>query len=194
MSDDAETRVAALLSREPGYRSVLYKIMVLCEVPRTTTELEKAVLAFPEMEVPFLSPQTLLSWLTSAGAIEQVPSAGDPKAADGTKWQTTEAAKRVVEREAPRKRLRQLLAEQPKYRDIYLQVLRFCQTPRRRDEIDELLHGNPAMEQPRVFATFFVQNLEEKGGLEWVNRRWQTTEAGKGMLVESDPAHHPVAL
>ena len=180
--DDAETRTAELLSREHAHRHGLRKMLMLCEVPRSTAEIESAVLAFPEMKVSIFSPTILLSWLTGTGGIERVVVEGAEAEEEEVRWQTTAAGKKVIEREAPDRRLRELLDEQPRYRDIYLQVLRFCQTPRTRPEVESLLQDNPVMEKPKVYASFFLQNLEEKGGLEWVDSRWQTTEAGEGVL------------
>ena len=72
------------------------------------------------------------------------------------RWQTTEAGKKVAEMEAPGKRLLELLSKEPIYSEIYMQVLRFCQTPRKRTEIEELLQGNPVMEEPKVYKKMVV--------------------------------------
>lgn len=182
-TDDAEERIVKLLAGEPAYRSALYKILVFCETPRTPTEVDEAVRAFPEMKVPFLTPQTLLSWLVRAGAIAQVSLPQGEGQKEETGWQTTEAGRRAAQREEPGRRLRELLAEQARYREIYLQVLRFCEVPRTRVEVEKLLDGNPLMEEPKVYASYFLQNLEARGGVEWADNRWRTTQAGKGLLA-----------
>ncbi|MBM4467201.1 MAG: response regulator transcription factor [Chloroflexi bacterium] len=160
-----------------GYRLVLYKILQFCETPRSATEVEEKVRSFPEMQTAIYPPIILLGWLEKIGGIERMVVEEEEE-----RWQTTEAGKRVAAREALAKRLLELLAQEPVYQDIYMQVLRFCQTPRARAEIEELLEGNPVMEKPKVYPTFFIQGLEEAGGLEWVGK-WQTTEAGKGVLA-----------
>lgn len=181
-TDEAEDRVAKLLAGEPAYRSALYKILVLCQTPRTASEVEEAVRAFPEMKVPFQSPQTLLSWLAGAGAIAQVSLPQGRGREEEKGWQTTEAGRKAAEREDPGRRLAELLGEQARYREVYLAVLRFCEAPRTRVEVERLLDGNPLLEEPKVYASYFLQNLEARGGVEWVDNRWRTTEAGKGLL------------
>jgi hypothetical protein len=179
-------KIRTLIASEPRYRLVLYRLLKFCEAPRTTSEVEQAALSLPGMKAAIHSPGILLGWLAEAGGVERV--ALEVEATEGgedetqEKWQTTEAGKKVAEMEDPQKRLLELIAQEPVYSDIYRQVLGFCQTPRQRTEIEELLKGNPAMEKPRVYPTFFIQGLEGAGGLEWVDSRWRTTEVGKGVL------------
>jgi len=174
---NAEKKILDLISSEPAYRLVLYKILKFCETPRSAAEVEEEILSFPEMKTAIYSPIILLGWLEGVGGVERV-TVGEKE----DRWQTTEAGKKVAAIEAPAKRLLELLAKEPVYHDIYMQVLRFCQTPRARTEIESLLEGNPVMEKPKVYPTFFIQGLEEAGGLEWVERHWQTAEVGKGVL------------
>ena len=98
------------------------------------------------------------------------------------RWQTTEAGKKAAEMEAPAKRPLELPAQEPVYHDIYVQVLRFCQTPRARTEIESLLEGHPVMEKPKVYPAFFIGGLGDAGGLEWVDKHRRATEAGKGVF------------
>ena len=173
----AEKKILDLISSEPAYRLVLYKILEFCETPRSATEVGQEVRSFPEMKTAIHSPVILLGWLEEVGSIERIVVDKEEE-----RWQTTEAGKKVAELEAPAKRLLELLAQEPVYHDIYMQVLQFCQSPRARTEIESLLEGNPVMEQPKVFPTFFIQRLEDAGALEWVDKHWWTTEAGKGVL------------
>lgn len=172
--ESAEKKILDLLSRERSYRLVFYKILKFCANPRATAEVEEEVLSFPEMKTAIHPPNILLGWLEEVGGIERVVVEEEEE-----RWQTTEAGKRVAEVEAPGKRLLELLSKEPVYSEIYIQVLMFCQAPRKRTEIEELLEGNPVMEKPKVYPTFFIQGLEEAGGLEWVDKHWRTTEAGK---------------
>ena len=174
--EDTEKKILDRITRERPYRPVFYKTLKFCETPRSTSEVEEEVLSFPEMKSAIHSPNILLGWLEEVGGIERVVLEEEER------WQTTEAGKKVAEVEAPGKRLLELLSKEPVYSDIYMQVLRFCQTPRTRTEIEELLQGNPVMEKPKVYPTFFIAGLEGAGGLEWVDKHWRTTEAGKGVL------------
>lgn len=175
--ENAEKKILDLITGERAYRLVFYKVLKFCETPRPTAEVEGEVLSFPEMKTAIHSPTILLGWLEEVGGIECVVVEEEEE-----RWQTTEAGRKVVEIEAPERRLLELLSKEPVYSEIYMQVLRFCQTPRKRTEIEELLQGNPAMEKPKVFPGFFIQGLEDAGGLEWVDKQWRTTEVGKGVL------------
>jgi len=174
--ENAEKKILDRISSEPGYGLVFYKVLRFCETPRSTVEVEEEVLSFPEMKTAIHSPNILLGWLEEVGGIERVVVEEEER------WQTTDAGKKAAEVEAPEKRLLELLSKEPVYSDIYMQVLIFCQTPRKRTEIEEMLEGNPVMEKPKVYPGFFITGLEEAGGLEWVNKHWRTTEVGKGVL------------
>jgi len=151
--ENAEKKILDLITSEHAYRLAFYKVLKFCETPRPTAEVEEEVLSFPEMKTAIHSPNILLGWLEEVGGIERVVVEEEEE-----RWQTTEAGKRVAEVEAPGKRLLELLSK---------------------EEIEELLEGNPVMEKPKVYPTFFIQGLEEAGGLEWVDKHWRTTEAGK---------------
>jgi hypothetical protein len=179
MMENAERKILDLVTGEPGYRLVFYKILKFCETPRLTSEVEDEIRAFPEMETAIHSPPIVLGCLEEAGGIERLAAEDDN---GDERWQTTDVGKKIAAIEAPAKRLLELLAQEPVCQDIYMQVLRFCQTPRARTEIESLLEGNPVMEKLKVYPNFFIQGLEEAGGLEWVDSHWQTTEAGKGVL------------
>lgn len=170
-----QKKILDLISSEPSYRLVLYKILRFCEIPRLASEVEEEVLFFPEMKTAIHSPRILLGWLGEAGGIERVV------VEEKERWQTTDAGKKVAEMGAPEKRLLELIAKEPVYSEVYMQVLKFCHTPRTRAEIEELLEGNPVMvmEEPKVYSKFFIQRLEEAAGLEWVDKKWRTTEAAK---------------
>jgi len=168
-----EKEILDLISSEHCYRPVFYKTLKFCETPRLASEVEEEIISFPEMKTAIHSPDILLGWLEEAGGIERAVMEEE----EG--WQTTDAGKKVEEMKAPEKRLLELIAKEPVYSEVYTQVLKFCQTPRTRAEIEELLEGNPALEKPGVAPGFFVQSLEEARGLEWVSNRWRTTEVAK---------------
>jgi hypothetical protein len=185
---DTEKTILDRVIREPGYRRALYKILKYCETPRLISDVEHEIRVFPEMKTAIHEPHVLLGWLEDVGGIERVaPGRGEEAEEEieeetQEKWRTTQAGKKVAEMEAPHRKLLKLLAGEPSYRQIYVQVLDFCQSPRKRTEIEELLKGNPAMEKPQVYPSFFIEGLENTGGLEWIDNRWWTTEAGKGVL------------
>lgn len=173
--EPAEQRLLDLASKVSGYRIAIYTILKLCETPRLYSEIEAAVLALPQMKNAVYSPGNLLTWLEERGGIERLEE-------EEGRWQTTPAGIKIAEAEAPDKRLLQLISHDPAYSEIYVQVLDFCKTPKKRTEVEELLKDNPAMEKPKVYASFFTGGLEDAGGLEWVDGLWRTTEAGRTVL------------
>jgi hypothetical protein len=172
--ESAEQRLLQQVTAEPVYRLVLYKILKFCETPRLAANVENEIHSFPEMKLAIHTPNTLLRWLEEANGVERVVLENEVQC-----WQTTQTGKKVAAAQAPEIRLRELIAQTPAYHDIYIQVLQFCETPRTRTEIEKLLQGSPILEHPKVYPSFFIQNLESVGGLEWVGK-WRTTEAGKG--------------
>ncbi len=176
-SEEAEKKIFERISAEPAYRLVFYKTLKFCETPRSATEVEQEVRSFPEMKTAIHSPAILLGWLEEVGGIERMIVEKE----EG-RWQTTEAGKKVADARAPAKKLVELLGKEPVYTEIYQQVLHFCQTPRTKAEIEQYLEGNPVLERPRVYATYFLQGLEDAGGVEWADGHWRTTEAGKGVV------------
>ena len=170
-------KIFNLISREHPYRLVFYKVLKYCEMPRISSEVEQQILLSPEMKTAIHSPSILLGWLEEFGGIKRIVVDGEDE-----KWQTTDIGKKVAEMETPRKRLLELVSKEPGYSGFYMQILRFCETPRTSVEIEDMFRGNTAMEQTRVHPTFFIQRLEDSGGLEWVDKKWRTAEAAKGVF------------
>jgi hypothetical protein len=164
------------ISKEPAYSVVLYKMLVYCETARSLDEIDRQVRSFPEMKTALQSPQVLLLWLVQAGGIEELP-----QEKQASKWQTTAAGESVVQAESPRHRIEHLLTADPAYSSVYREVLQACLAPKSRDEVESLLRGNPLLETPKIYPSFFLETLERAGGLEW-DRKWQTTRAGKDFL------------
>ena len=50
--------------------------------------------------------------------------------------------------------------------------------PKSRGEIEALLRGDPLLENPKIYASFFIDALELAGGIAW-DEKWRTTPAGK---------------
>jgi len=74
-----------------------------------------------------------------------------------------------------------MLAEEPRYREVYDRLLEYCVEPRTRAEIEALLQNHPALESPKIYPGYLIDRLESAGGLEWTGK-WRTTLAGKGVI------------
>ncbi len=172
----ARERVLNRISAEPGYRQLLYKLLEFCAHPRTGQEIHEWMLPFPEMQIALHTPAILLKWMVQAGGIEQMEGSEKEPI-----WQTTEAGRSVVEETGPTQRMRRLLSEEPQYREVFSQILQFCKVAKSRAEIEGLLQGHRALENPKIYPGYLIERLESAGGLEWTGK-WQTTRAGKGVI------------
>ena len=176
VSDDAVKRLVRRIAAEPAYQSVLYKILVFCDTPCPVSQVQETVLAFPEMVNAAHSPALLLSWLQEASGIEKVVVGRQEET-----WRTTPIGRRFVAVESPAKKIAALFAAELTCQEIFKHVLGFCRTPRSRNEIEDWLDSNPRLEELRVRPTFFIERLEDAGGLEWLDKHWCTTPAGTQM-------------
>ncbi len=174
---DASEKIMGRVLAEPAYRWVIYKILKFCETPHPVSQVEEAMLSFPEMANAAHSWALLLSWLEQSGAIEKVAVGRE----EG-RWQTTPAGRKVAQEESPDKQIMTLFSAEPACREIYIQVLNFCRTPRTRGDIEDLLDGDPRLEELGVRPIFFAERLEAAGGLEWIKRNWCTTQSGMQVL------------
>lgn len=169
-------KILRRLSAEPAYSAILYKILVYCTPARLSSDVERTILSFSEMKGGLQSPLTLLGWLEEAGGIEK-----SYVNEQESMWGTTMAARSVVETESYENRLVRLLDQEIRYREIYLQVLKACLSPKSRIEIESIFGRTPAFEDSGILPSFFLESLEKAGGLSW-DKTWITTEAGKGLL------------
>ncbi|MCJ7567030.1 MAG: hypothetical protein MUO58_05775 [Anaerolineales bacterium] len=178
MVADTEKRIHDLISTHREYRLVFYKILRFCLHPRSYMDVQEEVCSYPEMEIAIQPPAILLKWLEKSGVIEQITNEGDGR------WLTTLAGRQVLEVEEPGRRLRSLLSDREEFEPLFLQLLAFCQTPRQISEIEKELAGNPSLTEHNVHPAYFVHELAGTGGLEWIGKRWGTSEAGKGVITK----------
>ncbi|ACV21674.1 Uncharacterised protein [Slackia heliotrinireducens] len=104
-------------------------------------------------------------------------------------WKATEAGLEAVDSMDDLDGTKELLGKEPKYLDIYHQILDYCQDEygRSSKEIDKLVNDSPLLEEPRRYSGYFVSRLEKQGALEWRNG-WFVTEVGK-KIIEEAAAH-----
>ena len=76
----------------------------------------------------------------------------------------------------------------PERRATFVRLLDFCRTPRKLADINQLLADDPALAPSqrtagqKLHACYFIDRLEEAGGLVW-DGSWVTTDAGKRALA-----------
>jgi len=172
----ATTKVLQRISVEPADKIVLHKVLTFCETARSYSQIWHEIRSFPEMTTALQPPQVLLKWLVQSGGIEQIAAEEQEPA-----WRTTPAGRNVVRIENPSNWLAQLLAREPIYKEIHLQVLQACVAPKTKGEIESMLRGIRVVDNSKVHASFFIEALERAGGLEW-DEKWRTTQAGKNFI------------
>lgn len=166
------------IAAEPAYRLILPQLLEFCITPHTFSEIRDWLLCFPEMQATFHPPELLLQWMIQSGGIAQ---SGENSTLE--LWQTTEVGREALASSCPSDRLRQLLIEEPAYKEIYQQLLEFCMAPKSTPDIEDLLRAHPMLENPKVYPNYLIDRLETAGGLEWTGQ-WLTTEAGK-LFIQS---------
>ena len=180
--EEAIAKVHQRIISEPAYRIVLYKMLAFCQVTHSTTDIAEEMLSYPEMNVSLQSSQILLSWLIECGGMEEVVVAGMEE--KDLMWRTTVAGKAVLDKYNSDDKLEELFIKEPTYRSVYLEVLSACVSPKTKSEIETMLLGNQILESPKVYANYFIETLENSGGLEWRDK-WQTTRMGVHAMNEN---------
>jgi hypothetical protein len=158
------------IAKEPAYQAVLYTILSYCKEPKAIVALEAEVLALPEMKVPLQTTQVLVSWLVACGGMKEIVRQEEPSL-----WATTKEGIRAFEEEASEDKLEALFVSESAYKAIYLRVLNFCKEAKSRMEIETHLENQPLLENPKIYANYFIETLERAGGLFW-NGAWKTTQ------------------
>jgi hypothetical protein len=180
MEAGGQRRILELMSIHGEYRQVFYKIMRFCMDPHPFMRVQEEILSYPEMETALQPADVLLKWLENAGGIVQFTEGEEGR------WRTTEVGKKIVAQEAPMKKIQSLLDDEPDFREVFLELLAFCETPHTIAEIKDAFKGKPILSERNVYPAYFVHTLEEFGGLIWKDKEWRTTEAGKGVLMEKN--------
>lgn len=176
MPERQADNVLALLDNASGHRLVLLHILSLCVVAQTTPELDAATSDYLKGQLTVFTPATLRQWLLEAGGLERIePVEGETRR---EAWRITAAGQIALGAMSLSRQLTGLLDSSPKHRQTYLSILRFCTTPRTREEIEEHLEGDPSVCPPKTYPSTFIAPLEEVGAIRWADK-WATTDMGK---------------
>lgn len=106
---------------------------------------------------------------------------------DNRTLSTSETGAAVVELLDPVKRVTSYASSRPDRTPAYRKLLEFCLTPRTLEEIKGLLDEDPVLKSAErsgcqgLKASYFIDRMNESGGLQW-NGRWLTTDAGQAYL------------
>lgn len=209
-SEESIARVVECLFNHPRHRELLYKALVHCQTERTEHAAEEFLARQPEAAQAPQTPYTLLRNLAAAGGVTVIAHDAQGLALDETRCEqlraegldddaladlvaerrvlTTPAGCAACELLAPEHRTLAAIYKVPERRATFVRLLDFCRTPRKLADINQLLADDPALAPSqrtagqKLHACYFIDRLEEAGGLVW-DGSWVTTDAGKRALA-----------
>ena len=209
-SEESIARVVECLFTHPRHRELLYKALVHCQTERTEHAAEEFLARQPEAAQALQTPYTLLRNLAAAGGVTVIAHDAQGLALDETRCEqlraegldddaladlvaerrvlTTPAGCAACELLAPEHRTFAAIYKVPERRATFVRLLDFCRTPRKLADINQLLADDPALAPSqrtagqKLHACYFIDRLEEAGGLVW-DGSWVTTDAGKRALA-----------
>lgn len=204
MSPEKRTRI--LFNQMATQKSVLLKILAICATPIPVESAYDQIEDARKSHSSVFDSETLCSLLEQAGALERVDESGElltredscvhtviengveylaPAPCKQAYWQTTRVGRTYIAADNPTERLRILFEEDAHYIPIYKQIFALClraggaTTP----DISTCVDGSPLLQNPRCYATKFIDRLERAGGIEWKSA-WVATECGSQFLKE----------
>ena len=215
-SEESIARVVECLFNHPRHRELLYKALVHCQTERTEHAAEEFLARQPEAAQALQTPYTLLRNLAAAGGVTVIAHDAQGLALDETRCEqlraegldddaladlvaerrvlTTPAGCAACELLAPEHRTLAAIYKVPERRATFVRLLDFCRTPRKLADINQLLADDPALAPSqrtagqKLHACYFIDRLEEAGGLVW-DGSWVTTDAGKRALASVSYTH-----
>lgn len=197
----ASERTAELLQRMAPHRRALLSILAACDGAETQSlaRIQEAVDRVEETKHPVYDALGYCTLLEKAGAIERTE--GDVSSAisnepevvrkDGaaylqvkqpveTRWRITQTGKQVLVDNKPTDRLRALLADERVYAPIYKRILSMVSQEggSTMPAIEGAVDGDPLLENPRYYASRFIDKLERCEAICW-SGTWQVTAYGQ---------------
>lgn len=178
----------------PACREVLYQMMLYCVCEQERSAVEKRIASCQEMQTAIQTPYQLVSWLLRDEGLEEIRYLDgsvmtveqataydeDPEATGEIRMlQTTKIGLMVVEKMNPSHRVNALIREKPEYKELFLEVIDFCRSPKTLQEIKSLLELDPLVATYRnsvkkVYPSYFLDRLQKSGCLSW-DKGWKAT-------------------
>lgn len=180
-----EENIKRRISVEPRYEKALYRILGDCLDPIAFSDLERKIGSYPEMQVRFHEPATLVSWLVDAGALEALevePGGDEANRSEGDiALATSEAGKQIWAEHETTDDMARLIGTAGSLARAYKRVLELCRTPQSKRTVERALSEEGLLDTKQRQASCFLDKLEKAGGLVW-NKGWTTTRQGLSQL------------
>lgn len=196
--------VDALLRNNPRYRNVMRWIVNRCKDGAVDlSQLEAQIQQHPSFSDHGVAPYFLVAWLEEAGGLVRLEMTADGKPIDRTElanlseddiddliasysFEATEAGMKACVRFEPKRKLAELLKEQPDRRDLYLGLLSLLTTPHGVADVFSYVQANSHLtlgapeDAPK--PTTYLDKLAETGAVTF-DGKWVTTPEGKEALA-----------
>ncbi len=192
--------LAKLFTRMSPRRRVLLGVLELCREPRAAQEVAAYVNEAQQANRSVYSAGAILSLLEEAGGISRVSAEGCPRGCepvepehvvvDGVEylrtarptplfWKTSEAGLRVLADDRPLERAEALFEDDTAYLPVYKTALELCcqDAGMSAAQLGHAIDGLDLVQEPRLFASHFMERLERAGAVEW-HDAWHTTDIG----------------
>lgn len=166
-----QAKISAIVERiqlEHASKMIMCGLLQFAETARTFDELVRQAGILAKNICLIQPPATIVSWLIDCEAL-----IADQSGADKKLWQVSKEGRSALEKLNHVSGLENMLSSEPEFAEIYIKILRFCTTPRTKDEIEDMLEIS--LKDSTVLGGYFISNLEESGGLEW-DGKWLTVE------------------
>lgn len=218
LDESSVVEVVDCLCRHPRHRELLYKTLAYCSEEKQLADVEDWIEHQPEFPSALQDASSLVKSLADHRGVsittldEDGHPLGDEEiesmvregkreqvafALSQRKVKTTPQGNAALTLLSPERRISAFVEKIPGRREAFIELLKFCRTPRTLDEVNDLFADSPYLSpteqsgRQKLRPAYFLDRMEEAGGLVW-KKVWVTTEAGEQFLasegLESDIA------
>ena len=175
-----EGEVAGEVARLKGLEFCIYTADVLCSHLVEAGALERIEPAGEDVRVVEVGG---VKYLDPAGNVAGQQGDGADTAAPevAVRLKTTEAGLSALARERDLGRFQAVLAEDAGYENIYRMLLDCCANEggATAKELGDAVDGQPEVQEPRLYASYFYEKLAECDLIVWAGKAWVITELGR---------------
>lgn len=201
----ASERIATLFERFQTRRRVLVGILRYTQERRSALDLRAEVDRLQEHDFSVYSAVNYSMLLHKAGALAKVEEDGTPfedklvrdpeiVEVDGERfyrplgyrkvfWEITEDGRSALQNEESPDRVRKLLEDDSRYLPIYQRILEagLVRDGASMPELNALVNDDPLVQNPRYYASRFLNRLEQCDAMVWEGA-WKTTAIGEAAI------------
>lgn len=184
--EEKYAKTLEVMDRMSCHRPIFYKTLELARQTDGGQDLVDAIYALPEMKLNVRSAQQYLESLYKTGALdreaqEQSEEDIEDEVPVSYIYSLSSVGAKVLEDLAPTHLLDTLFTDEADCVPGFMAVLAYCGEPRTREEVDGTLKDAGLLYGLDVASTYYLDRLEENGGLVYENG-WHTTKAGEDYL------------